>query len=74
MASGGKTVRFALDHNFPAPVLGAFSVMMPNVELVAIATIDQGFAELDDWELFVALHRTSSPGTASSRTMTSCWR
>jgi len=61
MASGGKTVRFALDHNFPAPVLGAFSVMTPNVELVAIAAIDQGFAELDDWELFVALHRHEQP-------------
>jgi len=31
-------------------------VMMPHVELVPIADIDQNLAEVDDWELFVALH------------------
>jgi hypothetical protein len=59
MAHGGKNLRFALDHNFPAPVMQAFGLAMPNVELVAVASIDEHFAELDDWELFVALHRHS---------------
>jgi hypothetical protein len=57
MPDGGRKLRFALDHNFPAPALSAFGLMMPNVELVAIADVDEAFAELDDWELFVALHR-----------------
>jgi hypothetical protein len=38
MAHGGKNLRFALDHNFPAPVMQAFGLAMPNVELVAVAT------------------------------------
>jgi hypothetical protein len=46
MAGRGDRLRFALDHNFPAPVLGAFGLMMPNVELVAIADIDDEFTEL----------------------------
>jgi len=57
MTDAGNTFRFALDHNFPAPVMGAFGVVMPHVELRAVASIDANFAELDDWELFVALHR-----------------
>jgi hypothetical protein len=57
MERGGNKLRFALDHNFPAPVLGAFKIMMPKAELVAIAAIDKSLAELDDWELFVALHQ-----------------
>ncbi len=57
MGSPASKVRLALDHNFPAPVLKAFGVMVPHVELVPIADIDEGLAEVDDWELFVALHR-----------------
>ena len=57
MAIPASKLRLALDHNFPAPVLKAFGVMMPNVELVPIAEIDKALAELDEWELFVALHR-----------------
>jgi hypothetical protein len=57
MAGAGRKVRFALDQNYPAPVIKSFGVMMPHVELVAIADIEPAFAELDDWELFLALHR-----------------
>jgi hypothetical protein len=57
MADRGKNLRFALDHNFPAPVIGAFGSLMPNVELRPVASIDEHFAKLDDWELFVALRR-----------------
>jgi hypothetical protein len=56
MAPAAPQRRFALDHNFPAPVLAAFAVMMPAVELVPVADIDPTFPTLDDWELFVALH------------------
>jgi hypothetical protein len=58
MPDGGRKLRFALEHNFPAPALSAFGLMMPNVELVAIAEIDGAFAELDDWEHESAFDRT----------------
>jgi hypothetical protein len=49
---------FALDHNFPQPVLAALSdVLQPVAELVPIHQIDPGFAELSDWELIRELHR-----------------
>ena len=50
-------LRFALDHNFPANVVATFGTLMPRLELVPVRDIDPRFAELDDWELFVALHR-----------------
>lgn len=42
---------FALDHNFPQPVLAAFADALPQAELVPIRDIEPSFAELDDWEL-----------------------
>ena len=48
---------FALDHNFPEPVLLALSTALPMVELVPIRTIGSGLSELKDWELLLALHR-----------------
>lgn len=48
---------FALDHNFPQPVLAAMADALPHVELVPIRDIDPGFADLDDWELLRELHR-----------------
>lgn len=52
-----RTLRFALDQNFPAPVAGRFADLFPNIELVAVREIDEAFSELDDWELFLELHR-----------------
>lgn len=57
MAAPGEKVRFALDQNYPSPVIQAFGTLMPYAELSAVADIDPAFAELDDWELFLALHR-----------------
>ncbi len=48
---------FALDHNFPQPILSAMSVALPQVELVPIRDIDPSFADLDDWELLRELYR-----------------
>jgi hypothetical protein len=61
MAGAGDKVRFALDQNYPAPVIQAFGVMMPYVNLAPVAEIDPALAELDDWELFLALHRHQPP-------------
>jgi hypothetical protein len=48
---------FALDHNFPQPVLAAMSDALPQVELVPVREIDPGFADLGDWELLRELYR-----------------
>ena len=48
---------FALDHNFPQPVLAAMADALPQVELVPIRDIDPDFADLDDWELLRELNR-----------------
>lgn len=52
---------FALDHNFPEPVLAAFASVMPTVEVVPVRLIDSAWARLDDWELIVELHRHGRP-------------
>jgi hypothetical protein len=52
---------FALDHNFPQPVLVALAQALPQVELVAIRDIDPTFADLDDWELLRELNRHERP-------------
>lgn len=52
-------LRFALDHNFPAPLLAGLSSVLP-AELVPVSTIEPAWAELEDWELMLALHRAGS--------------
>jgi hypothetical protein len=74
MFGPGEKVRFALDQNYPSPVIQAFGTLMPYAELSAVADIDPAFAELDDWELFLALHRCTHGGMASSRTTTASSR
>ena len=49
--------RFALDHNFPQPILAAMAEALPFVELVPVRDIDVSFADLDDWELLRELYR-----------------
>lgn len=48
---------FALDHNFPQPVLAALSDALPMAELVPVRDIDSTFADLDDWQLLRELLR-----------------
>lgn len=48
---------FALDHNFPQPILAAMSDALPQAELVPVRDIDPSFANLDDWELLRELYR-----------------
>jgi hypothetical protein len=53
---------FALDHNFPIPIVDALAPVMPEAELVPISRIDPrlpGFK--DDWRVLLALHRHARP-------------
>lgn len=47
---------FALDHNFPDPIVSVLSDFQADAELVRVDAIDPRMADLDDWELLLALH------------------
>ncbi len=49
--------RFALDHNFPQPIIGALTAALPMAELVPVRDIHPMFADLADWELLRDLGR-----------------
>ena len=52
---------FALDHNFPDPIVSVLSDFQADAELVRIDAIDARMADLDDWELLLALHHHGRP-------------
>lgn len=47
---------FALDQNFPQPIVETLREFMTEAELVAVGDIDPRLTEVDDWELLLALH------------------
>lgn len=50
---------FALDHNYPAPIIEQAKPYLDGVELVFIGDIDSRLPEFEDWELLLALHHHS---------------
>lgn len=48
--------RFALDQNFPQPIVEVLREFMTEAELVAVGDIDARLTEIDDWEVLLALH------------------
>jgi hypothetical protein len=50
---------FALDHNYPAPIIEQAMPYLSDVELVYIGEIDSRLPEYEDWELLLALHHHS---------------
>jgi hypothetical protein len=47
---------FALDHNFPDPIVSVLARFQTDAELVRIDQIHSGMPDLEDWELLIALH------------------
>ncbi|MGH2884735.1 MAG: hypothetical protein ACRDPA_18870 [Solirubrobacteraceae bacterium] len=47
--------RFALDQNFPRPIVETLREFMTEAELVSLGDIDERLSELDDWEVLLAL-------------------
>jgi hypothetical protein len=47
---------FALDQNFPRPIVEVLVEYQAAAELVPLPSIDAALAELDDWEVLLALH------------------
>lgn len=52
---------FALDHNYPAPIIAAAAPYLAGVELAYIEEIDPRLPDFDDWELILALHHHAKP-------------
>lgn len=51
--------RFALDQNFPTPVVDALRAYLIEADLVSVRAIDPLLARMDDWELLLALHHST---------------
>ena len=51
--------RFALDHNFPDPIVAVLTTFQSDAELIRIDEIDDRLPDLDDWQLLLALHHHS---------------
>lgn len=53
---------FALDQNFPQPIVAVLQDYMAEAELVPLADIDPRLtADIDDWEILLALHLDARP-------------
>lgn len=52
---------FALDHNYPAPIIDQARPYLKDVELVPIGEIDPRLPDFDDWRLLLALHHDERP-------------
>ncbi len=46
---------FALDHNFPQPIVDVLAEFQEDAELVRIDQVHPGMPDLDDWEVLLAL-------------------
>jgi hypothetical protein len=52
---------FALDKNFPQPIVSVLSDFQADAKLVPLDRIDPRMSPLDDWELLLALHHHADP-------------
>lgn len=52
---------FALDHNYPAPIIGVAASYLKDVKLAYLDEIDPRLTNMDDWELLLALHHHNRP-------------
>ena len=53
---------FALDQNFPEPIIRALDTYITEAELVPLRQIDARLtADIDDWEVILALHHHERP-------------
>ena len=52
---------FALDQNFPDPIIEALNDFIPEAELVPLREIDPALTEIDDWQVLLALYHDPRP-------------
>jgi hypothetical protein len=64
--TGGGTLHFALDQNFPMKLIGAMQPFLPpNVSLTHVHKLDPAYPTLSDRQLILALSRTGMDGLIS---------
>ena len=53
--------RFALDQNFPLPIVNVLARYIVEAELIALAAIDPNLIrDTEDWQVLLALHKHAS--------------
>ncbi|MGZ4777663.1 MAG: hypothetical protein ACXV5L_00580 [Thermoanaerobaculia bacterium] len=52
---------FALDQNFPQPIVAVLANYIPEAELVPIGDINPRMSRLEDWEVLLALYNDRRP-------------
>jgi hypothetical protein len=52
---------FALDQNFPEPIVKALRMSIDCADLVPVREIDEEFPKLDDWDLLARLRKHDRP-------------
>lgn len=52
---------FALDQNFPTPIVDVLQEYMEEAELIPLSAIDERLTTLDDWQVLHALHHHQRP-------------
>lgn len=61
--SESRTLRLALDQNFPTPLINAVRAFLPaDLELRSLREIDPRLSDVDDRALFIALYQLSWDG------------
>lgn len=58
--------RFALDQNFPTPIINVLRDYLVEAELVSIRDIDPRMPTLADWEILLALHSSGWDGLVTT--------
>lgn len=58
---------FALDKNFPQPIVSVLSDFQADATLVPLDRINPRMSTLDDWELLLALHHHADPWDGARR-------
>jgi hypothetical protein len=52
---------FALDQNFPSPIVNVLTDSQIDAELVSLGSIDGRLSELEDWKVLVSLYHHERP-------------
>jgi hypothetical protein len=60
-AAEGARRLFALDQNFPEPIVDALTEYQEAAELVPLRVIDERLSDVDDWQILLALHHHERP-------------
>ena len=61
-----RSIRLALDQNFPTPILAALAEFIVDIDLIPLRKIDQRLSTLDDRTLVIALQQLGFEGLVTN--------